>query len=186
MVMSQKEIDIKYLREAYRFAEHSPDPSTQNGAIIVRDNSFFSMEPENLLGSGLNRFPRNVEKSTKRLERPMKYYFIEHAERNAIYSAAFFGNSTRESIMYAPWFACADCGRAIIQAGIKEVIGSTWPEKWWNERDNSVDSKRNWKESIKVALEMFDEADVKYRWVEGEIGMIKVLFDGKWKSPRLF
>ena len=107
----------------------------------------------NVVGYGTNHFPCGIEKKQERLERPLKYSLIEHAERDAIYDAAKSGKSTSGTIMYAPWFACADCGRAIIQAGISEVIGSTWPEKWWNEsRDNSKENKKDWYASIKYAI----------------------------------
>jgi len=183
--MNQREIDIVYLRHAWQYAEkNSVDPSTQNGAIIVRKNRFIDLSSYNIMGYGTTTFPSDLIKATpERLTRPKKYDWVEHAERNAIFNVAREGKPTKGCIMYVPWFACADCGRAIINAEISEVVGSTWPEKWWGERDNGKGSRIDWAKSIETALEMFDEVGVKYRWVDGEIGGVQVLFDEKLRSP---
>jgi dCMP deaminase len=179
----QREIDLKYLKYAYTLAQKSPDPSTQNGAIIVMTNSIFSLDVPNLIGKGYTGFPNGVNQTPERQVRPLKYQYVEHAERVAIYDAAFHGNLVREGIMYAPWFACAECGRAIVMSGISEVIGSTWPEKFWNDsRQHGCDSRIDWSKSIEHALAMFDESGVKYRWVDGPIDGIEVLFDGKLRK----
>jgi len=182
--MEQEEIDTMYLREAYKLAMQSPDPSTQNGAIIVRQNNLFSVNKENVIGVGFNCFPKRFAVTSKRMERPQKYSYIEHAERNAVFNAAELGKSPKGGIMYVPWFACADCGRAIIQVGIKEVIGSTFPEKWWKETRTEEDGAKNWYDSRGHAIEMFDESGIVCRWVDGPIDKnIEILFDGKKRNP---
>lgn len=104
------------LADAYRIAAScSTDPSTQNAAVIY-DN--FGQ----VLAEGWNGFPRGFAESPNRWERPQKYQYVEHAERNAIYCAARLGVSTRHATMVAPWAACYDCARAIIQAGIETLI----------------------------------------------------------------
>lgn len=95
--------------------------------------------------------PFGVQINEKRLSRPTKYTYTEHAERNAIYDAAKRGNRLDNTVMYCPWFACADCGRAIIQSGIKRVIGH---QKMFD------DTPERWAESIAAAFEMFNEAGV--------------------------
>jgi len=179
--MNQRDIDLLYLKEAYKIAQHSPDRSTQNGAILIRDNSDFRLE--NILAYGINEHPRGVLRSEERLSRPLKYAFTEHAERNAIFYAAKSGVKTDGLIMYCPFFACEDCGRAIIQAGIKEVIGYAGPERWSREKANIQGNAIDWNKTINKALEMFDEAGVKYRWVDGKIGNIKVLFAEEFVFP---
>ena len=184
--MEQKEIDLLYLKEAYKLAMKSHDPSTQNGAIIVNTNKWFSMSPINVVAYDWNHFPWGVIASPERLNnREAKYPRIEHAERNVIYMAAKNGHKTEGKIMYVPWYACAECGRAIISAGISEVIGYAGPEKWWVEQVESSggDGKEDWAKSIDVAMSMLDEAGVKRRIVDGEIGGIEVLFRGKIKRP---
>lgn len=65
-----------------------------------------------------------------RWERPTKYDFVEHAERNAVYNAARVGvplKGCRAYLNWAPTTTCTDCAKAIIQAGIIEVIGPSIP-----------------------------------------------------------
>jgi dCMP deaminase len=124
----------------------SKDRSTQVGAIIVGDgNSVLSM--------GYNGFPRGVEdEKDSRHERPDKYLYTEHAERNAIYSAARNGVRLLGSTMYMPGGGapCADCARALIQAGIKKFVGV----------DKPFVGKGTWSESCKAGEEMMREAGI--------------------------
>lgn len=95
----------------------SKDERTQIGAVIVGvDNEIVS--------TGYNSFPRGINDDIpERQERPEKYFWFEHAERNAIYNAARIGVSTLGTTMYMTCgISCADCARAIISAGIKKVV----------------------------------------------------------------
>lgn len=104
-----------WFRFCYRLAETSPDTSTQNGAILVGEAGL-------PFARGTNTFTRGAIVSPERLERPAKYSFIEHAERNAIYDAARKGVSTQDLTMACVWAACADCARAIVQAGVTRLV----------------------------------------------------------------
>lgn len=125
--------------------QYSDDRSTQTGALIVpADGGFIA---------SANTLPRNVNGLLDaRHERPVKYAWIEHAERNVIYRCAQRGTSTAGAKMYLAHPPCADCARAIIQAGIKELylpVGVKWGgdgDKCWN---------------FNVAERMFAEAGVK-------------------------
>lgn len=162
--------DKSFLKIAYGIAaDLSPDPSTQNGAIL--------MDGAAIVAQGANRFPRGVEVTEERLERPLKYSFICHAERDAIYDAARRGVKTEGLVMYCPWYACTDCARAIIQAGIVEVIGH---------RTILDKTPARWKETIEIALGMLDDAGVKHGFVGGEEGELDakgVLFNGEIWYP---
>ena len=73
----------KYFYEmANLVAKKSKDKSTQIGAVIVG--------PDNEIRStGYNSFPTGLNDDLEiRQQRPEKYYWIEHAERNALYNAA--------------------------------------------------------------------------------------------------
>lgn len=152
----------EYLDVAYSVAQQSHDPSTQNGALIVVE--------DRVIASGANNFPFGVASTKERWERPAKYMWVEHAERNAIFDAARAGVSTKGATMYCPWFACADCARAIIQSGIEQVIGHDTPL-----HDNASQS---WLDSIAVAYQMFNEAGVKYSLVPGTFDQ-KIRFNGE-------
>lgn len=135
----------EWMADTYRFAQHSPDPSTQNAAMLFNpDGAIISYD--------CNRFPSGVEYTPERWERPLKYEIIEHAERNAIYHAASVGARTRNSTMVAPWAACADCARAIIQSGVKRLVR----HKQSTERGQG----RAWDGTISTADVMLREAGI--------------------------
>jgi dCMP deaminase len=58
-----------------------------------------------------------------RWERPAKYQYVEHAERNAIYNAARVGTPTLGCSVFVSLAPCVGCTRALIQAGITKVYG---------------------------------------------------------------
>lgn len=163
----QVEFDRVRIEYAYRIAmEESTDPSTQNGAVLVDARG-------TVLVAAANRFPRNVAESGDRWERPLKYSYVEHAERNVIYAAAKAGIKVGGLTMYVPWYACAECARAIIQSGVKEVVGHKAIF------DRTMD---RWKDSIAVAHGMLDEAGIKHRLYDGYVEDIEIRFDGElWK-----
>lgn len=137
--------DELFIRQAMLFAQKSKDPSTKVGCVIVGDGNA-------VLSMGFNGFPRGVhedrfdyephptqplayvEKRTlieERWKRPDKYLWVEHAERNAVYNAARHGvrlAGARAYINYEPFGSiCEGCARALIQAGIVEIIGPNIP-----------------------------------------------------------
>ncbi|NDD52628.1 CMP deaminase [bacterium] len=153
--------DILLLAEACRHAAlHSTDPQTQNGALLVSRMGEIVM--------AANTMPP-IELKPERFERPLKYFYIEHAERNVIYEAAKAGVSTDGATLYCPWFACADCARAIIQAGIKRVVGHVVP---W------LETPDRWKDSVKAADEMLDEAKIIRSYLDDELG-VSFRFNGE-------
>lgn len=94
------------LKIAYEKAKESEDSSTQNAALLVNDAG-------NVLVADINRFPDGViTNKEERWERPLKYKFIEHAERNVCYISAKRGIKTEGLTMVCPWAACSDCERS--------------------------------------------------------------------------
>ncbi|SRR6056297_2526137 len=183
---SQKEIDLAYLREAYKIAaKYSDDTSTQTGAIIVKDNSVFDIGEENLLGYGVNSITRDVKKLPNRKQRPQKYNWIGHSERHAIYDAARKGNSTQGAIMYMPWFPCVPCADGIIESGIEEIVSHQKAIEW--DKEKNYKSRMNWEDDFEITRKMFEEANqsrgFSYRFVEGDIGDVEILFKGKLRKP---
>ncbi len=161
-----EDTDRKYLLQAYSMATHSLDPSTQNGAVVVTQR--------NDVVYGYNRFPPRIHVTDERLSRPLKYEYIEHAERNVIYKCVQVGIATGGATMYVPWFACVDCARAIIQAGIVRVVGH---------QRMADETPERWKASIATALGMLDEAGVDVTMVDGVIGGPRIRFNGEWWEP---
>lgn len=157
----------RFLATAYQVAKHSPDPSTQNGALLINDNGV-------LMGADFNRFPNGVEYKPERWERPLKYDFIEHAERNVIFQLARGGMKTNGLIMICPWAACSDCARAIIQSGVKMLVTHK------QAHDRSPDF---WRKEIEVAMMMFKEAGVEVVMYDGIIGSGQLLHSGQLWNP---
>ena len=131
--------DEYFIKMAMLVSQKSKDQSTKVGCVIVGSGNA-------ILSTGFNGFPRKVaEEETvvlqggdypvfyeekrpilERWERPTKYIFIEHAERNACYNAARNGiklEGSRLYLNYEPIGICSDCCRGIIQSGIVEIIG---------------------------------------------------------------
>lgn len=137
-------------------SKKSKDNSTKMGAIIVSPIS------KQILSTGFNGFPRGVNdykedpEIASRYERPEKYLYTEHAERNAIYHAASYGIPLNGSVMVLNRhvFPCVDCARAIIQAGIIKVIGGPSPDV------NAQMPTPNWRDYISDTQQMFNEAGV--------------------------
>lgn len=99
-------------------ARRSKDPSTQVGACIVDDNN-------KIMSVGYNGMPKACSDDEFPWDREggqleTKYFFVCHAELNAILN--YRGGSLEGSRIYATLFPCNECAKAIIQAGIKEII----------------------------------------------------------------
>ena len=124
-------------------AERSKDPNTGVGACIVsQDNRILSM--------GYNGAPRGLHDDKMHWDRKgsfvdTKYAYVCHAELNAILN---YRGDLSGSKVYVKLFPCNECAKAIIQAGIKEVI---------YKEDKYADT-----DSVKVSKMMFDTCGVKY------------------------
>jgi dCMP deaminase len=129
----------------------SKDRSRKVGAVIVdRDNVEVS--------NGWNGFPRKIDDEIEdRHQRPAKYLWSEHSERNALYNAARKGRATAGCRIYQSMYPCAHCARGIIQSGIVEVI--TVEPNW----DDAT-----YAEEFAVTKEMLAEAGVTVRFMEGQ------------------
>jgi dCMP deaminase len=118
-----------YFKKALEAAKNSPDTSRKTGCVLVLDCG-------DEVGAW-NDFPAGVTVTDQRLSRPAKYVYTEHAERNAIYAAARLGQATLGATMYLPWYPCADCARALVQAGVKTLhcVEPNWSEERYGFRD---------------------------------------------------
>ena len=140
----------RFLDMAEGIGNWSKDRSTKVGCVIVDDNRV-------ILATGYNGFPRGINDDVdERHDRPAKYQWTEHAERNAIYSAARNGIKLDGSTMFVPWLPCIDCMRGIVQSGIKTVV---------TKKLDDGDAKAvRWAESHKFSLALIEESDVELIW----------------------
>ncbi len=122
--------DTYFMNIARSVSLRSKDRSTKVGCVLVGPEN-------NIRSTGYNGFPRGInDDAEERHQRPEKYFWTEHAERNAIYAAARSGTSTNGCRIYIPWYPCIDCARALVQAGIVEVVcikPDTNTPKWGEE-----------------------------------------------------
>jgi dCMP deaminase len=135
-----------FLNIAEQVKLKSKDQSTQIGAVIVGvDNE--------VLSTGYNSFPRGMDDSLQeRQERPEKYFWFEHAERNAIYNAARIGVSLKNSTIYiTSGLPCMDCARGIVNSGIKII---------WCKTVCTTKNKEKWEESQSKSLQLLNECGV--------------------------
>lgn len=142
--------DSLFMSVAMMFSMRSPDTSTRVGCVIV--------DPHNtMMSMGYNGWPRGIqafENDDSRFQRPEKYMWFEHAERNAIYNACRNGTPLNNCSAYVTLLPCADCTRAIIQVGINKVI--------YDEASTEIMRSKvsTWEESHKVSMQMFSEAGI--------------------------
>ena len=121
--MSEKRLDYiswdeYFMGVALLAAQRSKDPSTQVGACIVDDD-------KRILSTGYNGFPHGCSDDDFPWNRnedlgETKYPFVVHAELNAVLNAR--GKSLAGSKLYVGLFPCNECAKAIIQAGVSEVV----------------------------------------------------------------
>lgn len=136
--------DEYFMAVACLSAERSKDPNTRVGACIVDSNN-------KILSTGYNGAPIGYSDDDFAWDREgeflnTKYAYVCHAELNAILNSH---SDLRNSRIYVYLFPCNECAKAIIQAGIKEVI--------------YVCDKYKDTDSVIASKKMFDTCGVKYR-----------------------
>ena len=142
--------DKRWMDTASQKGEWSKDRSRGVGAVVVTDD-------EDEVVIGWNGFCRKINDDVEeRHQRPAKYLWSEHSERNAFYNAARLGRSTMNCRIYQTMYPCAHCARGIIQCGIKEVI--TYEPDW---------NDLTYADEFAVTKEMLTEAGVAVRFMAG-------------------
>ena len=110
--------DEYFMGIALLSTERSKDPSTSVGACIVSEDNKILSVGYNGMPTGCSDDEYPWEREGSNLE--TKYYYVCHAELNAILN--YTGNQMRGAKLYTTLFPCNECAKAIIQAGIKELI----------------------------------------------------------------
>ena len=138
--------DARFFSVCELIASWSEDKSRKVGAVIVG-------AAHEIRSTGYNGLPRGINSEIAlRHERAdgEKYFWFEHAERNAIFNAARSGTSIENTTIYCSLFPCADCVRAIIQSGIIHL-------KTFETPINDPSFER----SFAVSTEMLQEAGIR-------------------------
>lgn len=136
--------DVRFMSIARQISTWSKDPSTQVGAVCVRDRR--------ILSTGYNGFPCGVDDRSDRLsDRQTKYELTVHAEMNAIYNAVHHGISLDGATLYVYGLPiCSECAKGVIQSGIRRVVYTTLRNDGY------------WDAHFERSREMFDEVGVTY------------------------
>lgn len=153
--------DEYFMGVALLSARRSKDPNTQVGACIVN-------EKNKIVGAGYNGLPIGCSDDDFPWEKEgdflqTKYPYICHAELNAILNN--IGMDLKGCKIYTALFPCNECTKAIIQAGIGEVI--------------YLSDKYEGSDVFKASKFMLDKAGVTYRRVKAKVDSISLSFDEK-------
>lgn len=109
----QEQLDRRYMRMAFIWAENSYCKRRQVGALLVKDKMIIS--------DGYNGTPSGFENVCEDEHDVTKPYVL-HAEANAITKVARSNNSSEDATLYVTSSPCIECAKLIIQAGIKRVV----------------------------------------------------------------
>jgi dCMP deaminase len=143
--------DEYFMGIAVNSAMRSKDPSTQVGACIADGAN-------KVVSIGYNGMPMgcNDDLCTWNTGEGLdsKYLYVCHAELNAILNTRD-GSALKGCKIFVTLFPCNECAKAIIQAGIKEVI--------------FINDKYAEQISFIASKKMMDMAGVKYRKYQGRI-----------------
>lgn len=140
----------KYMGIANATALLSKDSSTKVGAVVIGPT-------KEIRSLGYNGAPRgcSADEDERGTTRPEKYFWMSHAEANAISNAARVGIPLAGSTLVVTHFPCMDCARLIVQAGINKVVTNR-PDDAFTER---------WGEHMGRAMRLFDECGVEVELV---------------------
>lgn len=146
--------DHKWAKRYFRLARHwadecSKDPTTKVGAVIV------GCDPRQI-ALGYNGFPPGIEDVPARYnDRPTKYLFTQHAERNVLDNAHF---SCEGGTLVTTMFPCVECTKSLIAKGIGRLVSPPMPEPLPN-------GEKSWRDDCKVSMIMLQEAGIQITWI---------------------
>jgi len=151
--------DEYFMGIALLSAKRSKDPRTQVGACIVNSKN-------KIVGVGYNGLPLGCSDEEFPWECEgeflgTKYPFVCHAELNAILNN--IGIDLEGCRIYTALFPCNECAKAIIQAGIKEVI--------------YLSDKYSHTDIVKASKLMMSKAGITMRQLKTEVDGITVSFN---------
>ena len=142
-----------YLREAYLYWEkNSQDKDTWTWSII-----FLNWK---ILSKWTNKLPNWIKITDDKLERPKKYLYLDHAERNAIYNAAKKWIKLEWTTMYMPRVPCSPCAVWIINSWIKTLVMHYL---------KVIKTPSDWLSDVKLAVDIIIEAGIELIIVDEEI-----------------
>lgn len=142
--------DAYFMEMARLVASKSKDRSMKCGCVVVGEGDV-------VVSTGYNGFPRGVDDDNEEYhKRPAKYIWTSHDAANAVFNAARSGTKLLDSRAYLNAHPCVDCARALVQAGIIEVIIPMQADDPFTKLGRWDD----WKESFGNARDIFEAGKV--------------------------
>lgn len=139
----------RMLNMAKHVAAWSKDESTKVGAFITTKDGSPVSWGFNGMAMGIN------DNVPDRHERPMKYKWMCHAERNALDLSQ---SSTKDCVMFVTHSVCSGCAQSIIQNRISTVIV---------DEAYTIDKMpERWHEDMTIASEMLKEAGIDLKYIK--------------------
>lgn len=130
---------------AMSISSWSKDQNTTVGCVILTRDG----KPKSF---GYNGIPSQLADSEERVTRPLKYYYTECAERNAIYHT---NDDLTDCVLFSTHAPCPNCVRAILRKNITTVVidKANGYHSEWAKQDHH-------EEGMTVARRMLAEAKV--------------------------
>lgn len=144
--------DSHLLRVAAITAQRdSDDADTKVGACVA-----WGSATHQGMACGANQAPPGVRLDAARLARPLKYAYVEHAERVALTRAALQGADWSLATLACTHFPCAECARMALLFGVRRLVAGT-----------AAGSHPRWAEAQAAAEVMLREAGVEVLVLDG-------------------
>lgn len=161
--------------EAYKIAQASPDPSSQNGALL------YHVPSATIVARACNTFPDGVVQNEERwTNRDWKYPLVDHAEASVLLTAfragVFNDLDIKDMTMICPWAACTSCTKHIIGFGLKSVI---------THKQGMFYNHGPWVKDVELAKIMMSETGVSYELYDGNVGDVTIRRNGEPFNPDL-
>jgi dCMP deaminase len=109
--VERPEWDQYFMSIALMAATRSRDAQTNYGACIIKDRK--------IIGTGYNSFPRGFPDDKMPNTRPLKYPWMIHAEKNALYNCT---SDPEGATVYVNGHPCFFCLRDLYQNGITDYV----------------------------------------------------------------
>ncbi len=109
----QKRYDISYMKMALEWGKLSHCKRKKVGALIVKNRMIIS--------DGYNGTPSGFDNCCED-ENAKTYWYVLHAEANAILKIASSTHNCNEATLYLTMSPCKECSKLIHQAGIIRLV----------------------------------------------------------------
>lgn len=109
------QLDKTYMGMAQIWATNSKAKRKQVGCLIVKDRT--------IIADGYNGTPSGMDNTCEN-ENNETYWYVLHAESNALMKLAQSTQSSKGATMYLTFSPCKNCSKLILQAGIARVVYS--------------------------------------------------------------